>query len=127
MTHEQAQHSIADQPEEPGAERAQTITPACAAPWLQAHTTNRPLPRPAVRGAAEPRRRGDRLVIHQGIAFAMNGVVVDRRHRLAAVIEADQPVKMTVFTDVPEGTFLTRSTQKRRFSLSVSRRTRRCR
>ncbi len=99
--------------------RVQTITPARAAEWLEANTTNRPLSRPVVRGFAEAMRRGDWLVTHQGIAFDVNGVLVDGQHRLAAVIEADQPVEMTVFTDVAEGTFDVLDTGKRRNAADV--------
>ncbi len=85
--------------------RVQTITPARAAEWLEANTTNRPLSRPVVRSFAEAMRRGEWLVTHQGIAFDVNGVLVDGQHRLAAIIEADLPVQLTVFREVAEGTF----------------------
>jgi hypothetical protein len=99
--------------------RVQTITPARAAEWLTANTTNRPLSRPVVRSFAEAMHRGEWLVTHQGIAFDVNGVLVDGQHRLAAVIEADQPVEMTVFTDVPEGAFDVLDTGKRRTAADV--------
>jgi hypothetical protein len=83
----------------------QTITPAKAAEMLESNTTNRPLSRPVVRAFAEAMERGDWMVTHQGIAFDVNGVLVDGQHRLAAVIEAEIPVDMTVFTEVDEGTF----------------------
>jgi hypothetical protein len=97
----------------------QTITPARAAEWLRANTTNRPLSRPVVRSFAEAMRRGEWLVTHQGIAFDVNGVLVDGQHRLAAVIEADQPVEMTIFTEVPEGAFDVLDTGKRRTAADV--------
>jgi hypothetical protein len=99
--------------------RVQTITPARAAEWLTSNTTNRPLSRPVVRSFAEAMRRGEWLVTHQGIAFDVNGVLVDGQHRLAAVIEADQPVEMTVFTEVPEGAFDVLDTGKRRTAADV--------
>jgi hypothetical protein len=99
--------------------RVQTITPARAAEWLEANTTNRPLSRPAVRSFAEAMRRGEWLVTHQGIAFDVNGVLVDGQHRLAAIIEADLPVELTVFTDVAEGTFDVLDTGKRRTAADV--------
>jgi hypothetical protein len=97
----------------------QTITPARAAEWLRANTTNRPVSRPVVRSFAEAMRRGEWLITHQGIAFDVNGVLVDGQHRLAAVIEADQPVEMTVFTDVSEGGFDVLDTGKRRTAADV--------
>src|SRR6266566_6484311 len=99
--------------------RVQTITPARAAEWLEANTTNRPLSRPVVRSFAEAMRRGEGLVTHQGIAFDVNGVLVDGQHRLAAIIEADVPVEVTVFSEVAEGTFDVLDTGKRRTAADV--------
>lgn len=64
-------------------------------------------------------RRGDWLVTHQGIAFDANGVLVDGQHRLAAVVEADLPVELTVFTDVDPHTFDVLDTGKRRNAADV--------
>src|SRR6266545_1760562 len=99
--------------------RVQTITPARAAEWLEANTTNRPLSRAVVRLFAEAMRRGEWLVTHQGIAFDVNGVLVDGQHRLAAIIEADRPVELTVFSEVAEGTFDVLDTGKRRTAADV--------
>jgi hypothetical protein len=99
--------------------RVQTITPARASEWLTANTTNRPLSRATVRSFAEAMRRGEWLVTHQGVAFDERGVLVDGQHRLAAIVEADQPVEMTVFTEVPEGTFDVLDTGKRRSAADV--------
>lgn len=81
------------------------ITPVRAAQMLAANTANRPLSRSTVRAFAEAVRRGDWLVTHQGIAFDSAGVLVDDPHRLAAIVEADLPVEVTVFTDVEPDTF----------------------
>jgi hypothetical protein len=97
----------------------QTITPARAEEMLAANTANRPLSRPTVRSFAEAMRRGDWLVTHQGIAFDTEGVLVDGQHRLAAVIEADMPVEMTVFTEVEPHTFDVLDTGKRRNAADV--------
>jgi hypothetical protein len=99
--------------------RVQTITPARAEQLLAANTTNRPISRPTVRAFAEAMRRGEWLVTHQGIAFDTNGVLVDGQHRLAAIIEADIPVELTVFTDVGEGTFDVLDIGKRRTAADV--------
>ncbi len=99
--------------------RVQTITPARAAELLEANTTNRPLSRPVVRSFAEAMRRGEWLVTHQGIAFDVNGVLVDGQHRLAAIIEADLPVELTVFSEVAEGTFDVLDIGKRRTAADV--------
>jgi hypothetical protein len=78
--------------------RVVTITPARAAELLAANSTNRPLSRAVVHGFAEAMRRGEWMVTHQGIAFDVHGVLVDGQHRLAAIIDADQSVELTVFT-----------------------------
>jgi hypothetical protein len=97
----------------------QSITPGKALEMLAANTTNRPLSKPTVRAFAEVMRRGEWMVTHQGIAFDINGVLVDGQHRLAAVIEADRPVEMMVFTEVGEGTFDVLDTGKRRNAADV--------
>lgn len=99
--------------------RVQTITPAKAAEMLAANTSNRPLSKPTVRSFAEAMRRGEWMVTHQGIAFDTNGVLVDGQHRLAAIIDADMAIEMTVFTDVGEGTFDVLDTGKRRNAADV--------
>ncbi|HEY5050458.1 MAG TPA: hypothetical protein VII50_06125, partial [Acidothermaceae bacterium] len=68
--------------------KVQTITPAKAAEWLEANTTNRPVSRTVVRSFAEAMKRGEWIVTHQGIAFDVSGVLIDGQHRLAAVVEA---------------------------------------
>ncbi len=99
--------------------RVQTITPARAAELLEANSTNRPVSKAVVRSFAEAMRRGEWMVTHQGIAFDVNGVLVDGQHRLAAIIEADRPVELTVFTEVAEGTFDVLDTGKRRTAADV--------
>src|SRR5947199_10315040 len=83
--------------------RVQTITPKKAAEYLGLNTANRPLSNRTVREFAAAMRRGEWRVTHQGIAFDTTGALVDGQHRLAAIVEADLPVDVTVFTDVPEG------------------------
>ncbi|MBO0813251.1 MAG: hypothetical protein J2P23_14575 [Microlunatus sp.] len=99
--------------------RVQTITPEKAAEMLEANTANRPLSKSIVRTFAEAMKRGDWKVTHQGVAIDTNGVLVDGQHRLAAVIEADMPVEMTVFTQVPADTFDVLDTGKRRNAADV--------
>lgn len=99
--------------------RVQTISPAKAVEMLASNTMNRPLSKPTVRAFAEAMVRGEWMVTHQGIAFDVHGVLVDGQHRLAAIIEADRPVDMTVFTEVGEGTFDVLDTGKRRNAADV--------
>jgi hypothetical protein len=77
------------------------------------------LSRRTVRDFAAAMRRGEWRVTHQGIAFDTGGALVDGQHRLAAVVEADTPVEMTVFTEVPEGAFDVLDTGKRRNAADV--------
>lgn len=99
--------------------RVQTVTPGKAARWLEANTANRPISKSVVRGFAEAMKRGEWLVTHQGIAFDVDGVLIDGQHRLAAVVEADVPVDLTVFTEVAEGAFDVLDTGKRRNAADV--------
>ena len=99
--------------------KVQTVTPKKAAEWLSANTSNRPLSKPVVRGFAEAMRRGEWVVTHQGIAFDVDGVLIDGQHRLAAIVEADQPIDLTVFTDVATDTFDVLDTGKRRNASDV--------
>ncbi|MGI8415138.1 MAG: hypothetical protein ACR2P2_02810, partial [Nakamurella sp.] len=99
--------------------KVQSITPKKAAEYLEANTANRPLSTAVVKGFAEAMMRGDWMVTHQGIAFGSGGVLVDGQHRLAAIVQANIPVEVTVFTDVDEGTFDVLDTGKRRNAADV--------
>jgi hypothetical protein len=99
--------------------KVQMVAPAKAAEWLQANTSNRPLSKPTVRAFADAMRRGEWVVTHQGIAFDTKGVLVDGQHRLAAIVEAEIPVEVTVFTEVGEGAFDVLDTGKRRNAADV--------
>jgi len=99
--------------------RVQTITPAKAAEMLGGNTSNRPLSKRVVQTLAEAMKRGEWKVTHQGVAIDTNGVLVDGQHRLAAIVEADLPVEMTVFTEVPADTFDVLDTGKRRNAADV--------
>jgi len=99
--------------------RVQTITPSKAAEYLERNTANRPLSTRTVKDFAAAMRRGEWRVTHQGIAFDTTGALVDGQHRLAAIVEADIPVEVTVFTEVPEGAFDVLDTGKRRNAADV--------
>ena len=99
--------------------KVQKISPKKAADMLEANTSNRPLAKATVHSFAEAMRRGDWLVTHQGIALDTGGMLVDGQHRLAAIIEADLPVELTVFTDVEPGTFDVLDTGKKRNAADV--------
>jgi hypothetical protein len=95
------------------------VTPQKAAEYLQRNTGNRPLSKRTVREFAQAMRRGEWRITHQGIAFDTSGALVDGQHRLAAIIEADVPVEITVFTEVPDGAFDVLDTGKRRNAADV--------
>jgi hypothetical protein len=95
------------------------MTPKKAAEYLQRNTANRPLSQRTVREFAQAMRRGEWRVTHQGIAFDTGGALVDGQHRLAAIVEADTPVEVTVFTEVPQGAFDVLDTGKRRNAADV--------
>src|SRR5256886_7406099 len=99
--------------------RVVTITPKKAAEYRQRNTANRPLSARTVREFAAAMRRGEWRVTHQGIAFDTEGALVDGQHRLAAIVEAEVPVKITVFTEVPDGAFDVLDTGKRRNAADV--------
>jgi hypothetical protein len=99
--------------------RVQTITPKKAAEYLGLNTANQPLSTRTVREFAAAMRRGDWRVTHQGIAFDTTGALVDGQHRLAAIVEADIPVDVTVFWEVSEGAFDVLDTGKRRNAADV--------
>src|SRR5437763_13699662 len=93
--------------------RVQTITPKKAQEYLEHNTANRPLSGRTVRDFAAAMRRGEWRVTHQGIAFDTAGALVDGQHRLAAIVEAEVPVEVTVFNEVPEGALDVLDTSKR--------------
>lgn len=86
---------------------------------LAANTSNRPLSKAVVRGYAEAIRRGEWMVTHQGIAFDTGGVLVDGQHRLAAIVEAGQPVDVLVVSGVDAATFDVLDVGKRRNAADV--------
>jgi len=99
--------------------KVQTITPKKAAEYLERNTANRPLSSRTVKDFAAAMRRGEWRITHQGVAFDSTGALVDGQHRLAAIVEADIPVEITVFTEVPEGAFDVLDTGKRRNAADV--------
>ena len=55
----------------------------------------------------------------QTYTYNGDGVLIDGQHRLAAVVDADVPVAMTVYTEVDDGTFDVLDTGKRRNAADV--------
>lgn len=92
-----------------------TVTPQYAAEVLASQNDgNRPVSKARVSRYANEMRRGRWLHTHQGIAFDVNGRLLDGQHRLAAVVEAGVDVVMQVTHDADPKTFGVIDTMKTR-------------
>lgn len=73
------------------------VTPEMAARWLEEFNShNRPLRLSLVKFYANQMRLGLWMLTHQGIAFSVNGTLIDGQHRLAAVVMSGVSVKFWV-------------------------------
>lgn len=79
------------------------VTPQMAEEWLEKNTKNRTLNQTRVCTIAEDISRGSFLTTHQGVAFGVDGALLDGQHRLAAIVKAQAPVWLFVARDVPDG------------------------
>lgn len=76
--------------------QVEKITPAIAAAYLEMNKNNRAIRKKVVDAYARDMANGEWVVQHQGIAFDVDGNLVDGQHRLQAVIKAGVPVQMMV-------------------------------
>lgn len=83
----------------------ETITPDLAAQYLQKNIINRQLRKMYVESLAGDMKRGDFILSHQGIAFDVNGRLIDGQHRLNAVVMSGVSVPMWVTRNVGVGAF----------------------
>jgi hypothetical protein len=98
----------------------ETITPVQARRVLDTmNTHNRPLVMARVEDFARQMRAGRWQVTHQGLAFDVNGVLLDGQHRLAAVYAANVPVDMMVTTGLPPESFSTMDAGAKRTAAHV--------
>lgn len=74
----------------------ETITPELARSYLSTSNGNRAISKGNVQFYARQMRDGKWTVCHQGIAFSVNGDLIDGHHRLNAIVHADVPVNMMV-------------------------------
>jgi hypothetical protein len=82
------------------------ITPEMAGDWLDSSNhDNRSIRKGHVSSLAAEINKGLWKATHQGIAFSKTGRLVDGQHRLKAIIEADRPTVLTVFTDLNDDMF----------------------
>jgi hypothetical protein len=78
------------------------VTPSQAARWLDnQNNRNRPVIDAVVKRYARAMKTGRWRLTHQGIAFDQHGLLLDGQHRLWAVVEANVPVDMHVWFNVP--------------------------
>ncbi|MFF9268642.1 hypothetical protein [Streptomyces rochei] len=83
------------------------ITPDMAADWLEnrSFAGNRKTSKAKAEQLAAAMKAGRFLETHQGIAFDTEGLQIDGRHRLTAVVLANVTVRMWVFPDQTRDTF----------------------
>jgi hypothetical protein len=77
------------------------IGPDLAARWLDGNTHNRPLRQSVVDRFARDMQAGRWQLTHQGIAFDIDGVLIDGQHRLWAIVLSAVTVRMRVFFNEP--------------------------
>lgn len=76
--------------------QVEKITPAVAKAYLEMNKNNRNIRQRVVDAYARDMAAGEWVVQHQGIAFDVDGNLVDGQHRLQAVIKAGVAVPMMV-------------------------------
>lgn len=77
------------------------VTPALAAEWLTKNTDNYRKLRPAkVRELINALKQGTWKLTHQGIAFDVEGKLIDGQHRLTAIVESGVSADMFVSFNV---------------------------
>lgn len=72
------------------------VTPEMAKAWLVSNTNNRTVRNIVVERYAKSMKEGNWIPTHQGIAFDVNGRLVDGQHRLMAVEKSGVSVDMMV-------------------------------
>ncbi len=77
------------------------IGPDLATRWLEGNTHNRPVKQGLVDRFVRDMKAGNWRLTHQGIAFDVNGVLIDGQHRLWAVVLSGVPVQLRVFFNEP--------------------------
>ena len=80
----------------------ETITPEMARKYLGTNYLNRAMRATWVEQLADTIRRGQWSLTHQGIAFDVNGRLLDGQHRLMAITQAGIAVECLVTRDLPE-------------------------
>ena len=86
--------------------KRENITPKKATEYLAQNFCNRPLTPTTVQKYVGLIQTGQFYLTHQGIAFDEQGRLRDGQHRLAAIIQAAQPVTMMVTRSLTEAACL---------------------
>jgi hypothetical protein len=81
------------------------ITPEIAALMLSHNQANRPMSMSLAKKLSEKIQAGNWLYTHQGIAFSNVGTLLDGQHRLAAIIDSGEMVRMPVTYNLDPKTF----------------------
>jgi hypothetical protein len=102
--------------------RIMDISPGVATEMLTRNDENRPIDRGRVKHLRDAIQRGEWLVSHQGIAFAgswTDSRLLDGQHRLEAIRQSGQTVRLLVFENVPRETFSVMDTGRSRTASTV--------
>ncbi len=86
--------------------RVELITPEMACEWLKRNTRNRPVNRGHLDRLVRDLKANRWVLTHQGIAFGIDGTLLDGQHRLTAIAEAGIPAMCVVWDDVAEQSIL---------------------
>lgn len=90
------------------------VTPTLARAWLDLNTNNRKVSDGDVAMLARAIREDRFTESHQGVAFDVDGRLVDGQHRLEAIIKADRSVWLMVSRNTPHAARANIDTGKRR-------------
>ena len=77
------------------------VGPDLATRWLEGNTHNRTLKQPLVDRFVRDMQADRWQLTHQGIAFDVDGVLIDGQHRLWAIVLSGKTVPMRVFFNEP--------------------------
>lgn len=92
-----------------------TITPKMATKMLERNASfQRKVRNSQVRTLVHAIQRGEWQLTHQGIAFDVDGKLIDGQHRLLAIIAAGVPVEVFVITEAATESFIVLDTGKTR-------------
>ena len=80
----------------------ENITPSKAKEYLATNTENRNIRRHKVARYAAMMRAGQWVTNHQGIAFKLDGTLMDGQHRLLAIIDAGVAVRLQVTRNIAD-------------------------